>query len=68
MRGLLTHAYTRLYFSDEITENQKDTVLNTVPEERRNTLIAQRHETPEGIVYQWDIVMQGEQETVFFDV
>jgi protocatechuate 3,4-dioxygenase alpha subunit len=68
MRGLLTHAYTRLYFSDETTENQKDIILNTVPEERRNTLIAQRYETPEGIVYQWDIVMQGEQETVFFDV
>lgn len=68
MRGLLVHAYTRLYFSDESTANAQDPILQTVPSDRIATLIAQRQETSEGIVYQWDIIMQGEGETVFFDV
>jgi protocatechuate 3,4-dioxygenase alpha subunit len=66
MRGLLTHAYTRLYFSDEIEANARDPVLNCVPQERRSTLIAQRQE--DGALYRFDIRMQGEGETVFFDV
>lgn len=65
MRGLLVHAYTRLYFSDEIEANQHDEVLNSVPENRRNTLIAQKTNHSN---YRFDIKMQGEGETVFFDV
>jgi protocatechuate 3,4-dioxygenase alpha subunit len=68
MRGLLTHAYTRLYFSDEAEANGRDPVLAGVPEERRATLIATREETDTGIAYLFDIHMQGERETVFFDV
>jgi protocatechuate 3,4-dioxygenase alpha subunit len=68
MRGLPNHAYTRLYFSDEAEANGRDPVLGSVPAERRDTLIAKREETPEGIVYRLDIHMQGEGETVFFDV
>jgi len=68
MRGLLTHAYTRLYFADEADANARDPVLATVPEERRSTLLAERHETPKGIVYRFDIHMQGDRETVFFDL
>lgn len=68
MRGLLTHAYTRLYFSDEAAANAADPVLALVPEERRHTLIAQRSQTPSGIVYRFDIRMQGADETVFFDL
>jgi protocatechuate 3,4-dioxygenase alpha subunit len=68
MRGLLTHAYTRLYFSDEAEANAADPVLSSVPEDRRDTLIAVRDETPGGIVYRFDIHMQGDRETVFFDV
>jgi protocatechuate 3,4-dioxygenase alpha subunit len=68
MRGLPNHAYTRLYFSDEVEANGRDPVLATVPAERRHTLIAEREETAEGIVYRLDIHMQGETETVFFDV
>lgn len=68
MRGLLVHAYSRLYFSDEIAANQNDAVLNSVPEERRSTLVAQRHEKGGVITYTWDIKMQGDGETVFFDV
>jgi len=66
MRGLLSHAYTRLYFSDEAQDNARDPVLRGVPEERRPTLIAQRDgSTP---TYRFDIHMQGDAETVFFDV
>lgn len=67
MRGLLTHAYTRIYFSDERAANGKDPVLGIVPPERRATLIAERALTPEGVVYRFDIHMQGARETVFFD-
>lgn len=68
MRGLLVHAYTRLYFSDETVANTADPVLKSVPEERRATLIAAREAGAGGVVYRFDIHMQGEVETVFFDV
>jgi protocatechuate 3,4-dioxygenase, alpha subunit len=68
MRGLLTHAYTRLYFSDEAEANARDPVLSSVPAERRDTLIAKREETPGAAVYRFDIRMQGDAETVFFDL
>ena len=68
MRGLLSHVYTRIYFSDEADANAADPVLAALPESRRETLIAERVETPHGPVYRFDIHMQGEHETVFFDV
>jgi protocatechuate 3,4-dioxygenase alpha subunit len=68
MRGLLSHVYTRIYFSDESILNAKDPVLNSVPAARRSTLIAQRRETASGTVFDFSIHMQGEHETVFFDV
>ena len=68
MRGLLTHAYTRIYFADEAEANAADPVLGSVPEERRATLLAEPVETPGGVVYRFDIHMQGSRETVFFDV
>lgn len=64
MRGQLIHSYTRLYFSDEAALNEQDEALNSVPVERRNTLIA----TQNGSVYEFNIRMQGEGETVFFEV
>lgn len=67
MRGLLSHAFTRLYFDDLVDANAKDPVLAAVPRERRTTLIARREVQPGGIAYRFDIRMQGEQETVFFD-
>jgi protocatechuate 3,4-dioxygenase alpha subunit len=67
MRGLLTHLYTRIYFSDEAA-NADDPVLALLPEDRRATLIALRDETPAGITYRIDIHMQGRNETVFFDI
>ena len=68
MRGVLLHCYTRLYFADEAAANAKDPVLLQVPVERRDTLIARRDELPGGVVYRMDIRMQGDRETVFFDV
>jgi protocatechuate 3,4-dioxygenase alpha subunit len=63
MRGLLRHLLTRVYFSGEET-NGKDVVLQAVPESRRKTLIACAGDSGEFV---WDIRMQGEEETVFFE-
>jgi protocatechuate 3,4-dioxygenase alpha subunit len=68
MRGLLTHTFTRVYFDDEAAANSADPVLSAVPPERRATLIARREERPGNIAYHFDIHMQGERETVFFDL
>lgn len=68
MRGLLLHTYTRIYFSDEAEANARDPALSAVPAERRTTLIAARETGLDGPVYRFDIRMQGENETVFFDV
>jgi protocatechuate 3,4-dioxygenase alpha subunit len=68
MRGQLNHLYTRAYFSDEAESNAADPVLASLPAERRGTLIAERAESPTGVVYRFDIHMQGARETVFFDV
>ncbi len=65
-RGMLIHAVTRLYFSDE-SANQSDPVLNSVPSERRPTLIAQLKESDDLPTYCFDIRLQGEGETVFFN-
>jgi protocatechuate 3,4-dioxygenase alpha subunit len=70
MRGLLVHVFTRIYFSDEGAANASDPVLQSVPEERRGTLVAERvreREGGAGAVYRFDIHMQGSSETVFFD-
>ncbi|PWC39621.1 protocatechuate 3,4-dioxygenase subunit alpha [Azospirillum sp. TSO35-2] len=66
-RGMLSHAFTRLHFSDEAAANAADPVLSSVPDDRRGTLIAQRADVPGGAVYRFDIHLQGDQETVFFD-
>jgi len=61
-RGMLVHAYTRIYFSAA-----SDPVLDSAPADRRDTLVAKRRDTPGGVVYHFDIRLQGEGETVFFD-
>ena len=66
-RGLLTHLYTRLYFSDEAA-NASDTVLALVPADRRDTLIAKKEQRDGTTVYRLDLSFQPEHETVFFDV
>ncbi|RAJ15899.1 protocatechuate 3,4-dioxygenase subunit alpha [Arenibacter echinorum] len=64
MRGQLLHTYTRIYFDDEANLNQSDKILNLVESERRNTLIAKKTE----VGYTINIHMQGQKETVFFDL
>ena len=67
MRGLLSHVFTRIYFSDETEANEADPVLGAVDPQRRPTLIAGRGDRHGMPVYRWEIHMQGDKETVFFD-
>ena len=66
-RGMLLHVQSRIYFEDE-PSNATDPVLLSVPAERRATLIARLEEEGEIPLYRFDIHMQGEQETVFFEL
>ncbi|MEZ0538086.1 protocatechuate 3,4-dioxygenase subunit alpha [Fibrella arboris] len=68
MRGSLRTLYTRLYFADEAAANEHDPVLTTIPPDRRTTLIATAVQSAAGPGYHLDIRLQGEQETVFFDL
>ena len=63
-RGLLTRVVTRIYFADETEANDADPVLAVVPVTRRATLLA----APSADGYSFDVRLQGEGETVFFDV
>ncbi len=65
-RGMLVHAMTRIYFSDE-PDNGRDPALSSVESERQHTLIATREDSESSPVYRFDIHMQGEAETVFFN-
>lgn len=65
MRGILTHLFTRVYFADEAC-NAEDPILNLVPPQRRDTLIARRDGA--GAPYRIDFRIQGNRETVFFDL
>jgi len=66
-RGMLVHAYTRIYFDDE--DNDSDPVLLSIrSKRRRGTLIARRDEEDGKAVYRFDIRLQGDNETVFFDM
>ena len=63
-RGILTRLVTRIYFEDE-PSTREDPILSLVPAKRRATLIAK----PVGDDrYRFDLVLQGDGETVFFDV
>jgi protocatechuate 3,4-dioxygenase alpha subunit len=66
-RGLLNHLVTRLYFEDEVA-NALDPVLQCVPAERRATLLARREAGSEALVYRFNILLQGVDETAFFNV
>jgi protocatechuate 3,4-dioxygenase alpha subunit len=67
-RGINIHLQTRLYFDDEAESNAKDPVLNLIEQpSRRQTLVAKRCEVDGKTAYRFDIRIQGEGETVFFD-
>ena len=63
-RGVLSRLATRIYFEDDAA-NADDPILSLVPAERRHTLIAKRTADNR---YRFDIILQGKDETVFFDV
>ena len=66
-RGMLRQVYTRLYFSDEAA-NASDPILTLVPDDRRGTLIAHKQAGTEPALYRFDIRVQGDNETVFFEI
>ena len=71
-RGINIGLNTRIYFSDEAEANAKDAVLNLIEWEARRADADRRSGStaaPSGAaVYRFDIRLQGEGETVFFDV
>lgn len=67
-RGINIGLSTRIYFDDEAEANAADPVLNLIEWDiRRQTLIARREMRDGQPVYRFDIRLQGEDETVFFD-
>ena len=65
MRGLLDRLVTRIYFSDD-ESNRRDEVLKLVDPARRPTLLAQP-DFSESSTYVWNVILQGSDETVFFE-
>ena len=64
-RGINVGLNTRMYFGDEAKANKADPVLGLIEQtHRRDTLIAKKT----GSVYRFDICLQGDAETVFFDI
>jgi protocatechuate 3,4-dioxygenase alpha subunit len=64
---MLRQIYTRMYFADEAA-NAADPVLAIVPTDRRQTLIATKESKGGQTLYRFDIRVQGDNETVFFDI
>jgi len=64
MRGLLKPLYTRIYFPGEAA-NDSDAVLSLVPADRKDTLIASVSEKTGS--FEWNVMLQGPHETVFFE-
>jgi len=62
-RGLLRHQLTRVYFPDEAEANAADAAFSSLDEADRATLVAEQEDG----ALRWDIRMQGERETVFFE-
>jgi protocatechuate 3,4-dioxygenase alpha subunit len=65
-RGMLKQLYTRIYFAGD-PANSDDPILALVPAERRETLLA-RPDSARAGHWRFDVHLQGEHETVFFDV
>lgn len=65
MRGMLKHLVTRIYFPGD-PANDSDLVLQSVPTARRDTLLASPMPGKRK-AFMWDVRLQGDGETVFFD-
>ena len=66
MRGMLKHLCTRIYFPGDAA-NTDDPVLALVPAGRRDTLVA-KPVAGRANALRWDVILQGEGETVFFEL
>jgi len=65
-RGINIGLHTRMYFDDEAAANAVDPILSSIePRQRVDTLIANKKTNG---VYRFDIYLQGDDETVFFDM
>jgi protocatechuate 3,4-dioxygenase alpha subunit len=64
MRGMLRELRTRIYFPGD-PANAEDAVLQSVPAARRATLVAVARD---GNALEFNVRLQGEGETVFFEV
>jgi protocatechuate 3,4-dioxygenase alpha subunit len=70
-RGLLHHLITRIYFDDRADDNARDPVLTSIADPAaRGTLIAAREPSAPGepALFRFNVILQGERETAFFDV
>ena len=68
-RGINIGLNTRMYFADEEQANAVDPVLNLIElEVRRKTLLAHKSNRDGAVVYTFDVIGQGENETVFLDI
>lgn len=63
-RGLLDRVVTRIYFPDEAEANAADSLLGSLEEHERTALVA----IPDGQTLRFDIYLQGEHETPFFEL
>lgn len=66
MRGLLRRLVTRIYFPEDVQAHDQDFALKLVESARRETLIAKKSNHPGGHL-EWNVFLQGPNETVFFD-
>jgi protocatechuate 3,4-dioxygenase alpha subunit len=66
-RGMTRQMVTRIYFEDEAA-NAADPIPALIPADRRPTLIAKREQSAGDAVFRFDVHLQGNRETVFFDV
>lgn len=65
-RGINLGLHTRIYFDDEMDANGTDPILTRIEHQNRiPTLLAKK--TAQGL-YQFDIHLQGQNETIFFDI
>lgn len=68
-RGLLKHLTTRIYFADLAPANDADPVLSRIEDAAlRRSLLAEPQQGSAPRTYRFDVVLQGEGETAFFDV
>lgn len=65
-RGINIHLQTRIYFADEEATNEEDPVLSSLAEGKDSLLACPNPSSNNA--YRFDVVLQGEGETVFFDV